>query len=143
MKYQAEMLAQVLRLAQVKVQALVQAVPQGLPLLEQQAVLLQQEVVKVQRQALALQQLVALPQQAEPLLLQQEVPLLELEVLSNGRRRFYGSWSRLLNRHWLRCRCRLWLRLRLRLRCWSHRCGSWFRFHCWRRSRYTRCWFHR
>lgn len=80
MKYQAEMLAQVLRLAQVKAQALVQAVPQGLPLLERQAVLLQQEVVKVQRQALALQQLVALPQQAEPLLPQQEVPLLELGV---------------------------------------------------------------
>ena len=80
MKYQAEMLAQVLRLAQVKAQALVQAVPQGLPQLEQQAVLLQQEVVKVQRQALALQQLVALPQQAEPLLPQQEVPLLELGV---------------------------------------------------------------
>lgn len=80
MKYQAEMLAQVLRLAQVKAQELVQAVPQGLPRLEQKAVLLQQEVLKVQRQALALQQQAALQPQVEALLPQQEVPLLELGV---------------------------------------------------------------
>src|SRR5512137_350439 len=71
MRYQAEMLAQVLRLAQVKVQALVQAVPEQAPELEARAHLLQQEVQAVLRQAVALQQLVALPQE-------QEVPLLEL-----------------------------------------------------------------
>lgn len=71
MRYQAEMLAQVLRLAQVKVQALVQAVPEQSPQLEVQAQLLQQEVLAVLRQAVALQQLAALPQE-------QEVPLLEL-----------------------------------------------------------------
>lgn len=71
MRYQAEMLAQVLRLAQVKVQALVQAVPEQAPELEARAQLLQQEVLAVLRQAVALQQLVALPQE-------QEVPLLEL-----------------------------------------------------------------
>jgi hypothetical protein len=70
MQYQAEMLAQVLRLAQVKVQALVQAAP---PRLEVEAVLLQREVLAVLQQAVALQQLVALPQE-------QEVPLLELGV---------------------------------------------------------------
>jgi hypothetical protein len=69
--YQAEMLAQILRLAQAKAQALVQAVPQGQPQREAQAVLLLQEVEKVLRQAVALQQLAALPQE-------QEVPLLEL-----------------------------------------------------------------
>ena len=71
MRYQAEMLAQVMRLAQVKVQALVQAVPEQAPELEARAQLLQQEVLAVLRQAVALQQLVALPQE-------QEVPLLEL-----------------------------------------------------------------
>ena len=71
MRYQAEMLAQVMRLAQVKVQALVQAVPEQAPELEARAQLLQQEVQAVLRQAVALQQLVALPQE-------QEVPLLEL-----------------------------------------------------------------
>lgn len=73
MRYQAEMLAQVMRLAQVKVQALVQAVPEQAPELEARAQLLQQEVQAVLRQAVALQQLVALPQE-------QEVPLLELGV---------------------------------------------------------------
>jgi hypothetical protein len=73
MRYQAEMLAQVLRLAQVKVQALVQAVPEQAPELEARAQLLQQEVQAVLRQAVALQQLAALPQE-------QEAPLLELGV---------------------------------------------------------------
>jgi len=68
MIFQAEMLAQVLRLAQAKALELVQAAP---PRLEAQAVLLQQEVQAVLRQAVALQQLAALPQG-------QEVPLLEL-----------------------------------------------------------------
>jgi len=73
MRYQAEMLAQVLRLAQAKAQALVQAVPEESPQLEYQAQLLQREVQSVLRQAVALQQLLALPQE-------QEAPLLELEV---------------------------------------------------------------
>jgi hypothetical protein len=63
MRYQAEMLAQVLRLAQVKVQALVQAVPEQAPRLEVEAQLLQEEVQAVLRQAVALQQLLALPQE--------------------------------------------------------------------------------
>lgn len=63
MRYQAEMLAQILRLAQVKAQALVQAVPEESPRLEVEAQLLQQEVQAVLRQAVALQQLLALPQE--------------------------------------------------------------------------------
>ena len=85
MRYQAEMLAHVLRLAQERALELVRSVPAGLPRLEQKAVLLQQEVLKVQRQALALQQQVALqPQEEEPLLelgLPQEV-LQSMEVLA-------------------------------------------------------------
>lgn len=75
MKYQAEMLAQVLRLAQVKAQELVQAVPQGLPQLEHRAQLLQESVLQVQRQALALQQLMALPQVQEKVSPQRLLPL--------------------------------------------------------------------
>ena len=74
MRYQAEMLAQVLRLAQAKAEALVQAAP---PRFEVEAVLLQREVQAVLRQAVALQQLAALPQEPEALLLEQEVPLQE------------------------------------------------------------------
>ena len=62
MIFQAEMLAQVLRLAQAKALELVQAAP---PRLEAQAVLLQREVQAVLRQAVALQQLAALPQEQE------------------------------------------------------------------------------
>ena len=74
MRYQAEMLAQVLRVAQAKAEALVQA---ALPRLEVEAVLLQREVQAVLRQAVALQQLAALQQEPEALLLEQEVPLQE------------------------------------------------------------------
>jgi hypothetical protein len=66
--FQAEVLAQTLRLAQEKALALVQA---ALPRLEVEAALLQQEVQAVLRQAVALQQLAALPlvqeQAQEPL----------------------------------------------------------------------------
>lgn len=65
MRYQAEMLAQVLRLAQVKVQELVQVVPEQSPQLEVQVQLLQQEVQAVLRQAVALQQVLALQQEEQ------------------------------------------------------------------------------
>ena len=58
MQFQAEVLAQVLRLAQEKALALVQAAPARL---EVEAVLLQREVQALLRQAVALQQLAALP----------------------------------------------------------------------------------
>ncbi len=67
MQYQAEVLAQTLRLAQEKALALVQA---ALPRMEVEAVLLQREVQAVLRQAVALQQLAALPQALEA----QELP---------------------------------------------------------------------
>jgi hypothetical protein len=57
-QFQAEVLAQVLRLAQEKALALVQAAPARL---EVEAVLLQREVQALLRQAVALQQLAALP----------------------------------------------------------------------------------
>jgi hypothetical protein len=60
--FQAEVLAQTLRLAQEKALALVQAAP---PRLEVEAVLLQREVQAVLRQAVALQQLAVLPQVPE------------------------------------------------------------------------------
>jgi hypothetical protein len=60
------MLAQVLRIAQVKSQELLQAVPENRPDLERSAQYLQQELVAVLRQALALQQQALLPM--EPLL---------------------------------------------------------------------------
>ncbi len=60
MIFQAEVLAQTLRLAQEKALALVQA---ALPRLEVEAALLQREVQAVLRQAVALQQLAALPQE--------------------------------------------------------------------------------
>jgi hypothetical protein len=58
-QYQAEVLAQVLRLAQAKALELVQVAQAQL---EVEAVLLQQQVGQVLRQAVALQQLAALPQ---------------------------------------------------------------------------------
>lgn len=76
MQYQAEMLAQVLRLAQAKALELVQAAPARL---EVEAVLLQQEVQAVLRQAVALQQLAALPEVPLELGLPQEA-LQQLEV---------------------------------------------------------------
>lgn len=77
MQYQAEMLAQVLRLAQVKARELVYSAP---PEFEHQAVLLQQELIHCLRQALALQQRVLQPQ--EPLLELPEGALLpQLESL--------------------------------------------------------------
>ena len=77
MRYQAEMLAQILRVAQAKAEALVQALPESQVHLEGPAVLLLQEVQAVLRQAVALQQLAALQQEPEALLLEQEVPLQE------------------------------------------------------------------
>ena len=83
MRYQAEMLAQVLRLAQMKAQELLRVVPQENPRLEAQAQLLQQEVQTVLRQAVALQQLAGHPQQEEEPLLELGLPqevLQQLEV---------------------------------------------------------------
>ena len=92
MQYQAEVLAQVLRLAQEKALALVQAAPLRL---EVEAVLLQREVQAVLRQAVALQQLAALPQV-------QEVPLLELGVpqvlLEQMEMEIQKGWDRLAQR---------------------------------------------
>lgn len=74
MQFQAESLAQALRLAEAKAQDLVRSVPQSLaPQLESHSFLLLLEVQKVLRQALALQQLAALPKVA---------PLMEPPVLS-------------------------------------------------------------
>lgn len=79
MQYQAESLAQALRLAEAKAQELVRAVPESLaPQLESHAFLLQLEVQKVLRQAVALQQLAALPKVA---------PLMEPPHLSQSERR--------------------------------------------------------
>jgi hypothetical protein len=72
-QYQAEALAQVLRLAQAKALELVQVSP---ALLEVEAVLLQQQVGQVLRQAVALQQLAALPQ--VPVVLGQDQAVLAL-----------------------------------------------------------------
>ena len=78
MRYQAEMLAQILRVAQAKAEALVQALPESQVHLEGPAVLLLQEVQAVLRQAVALQQLAALPQEPEALL--QESALVQAEA---------------------------------------------------------------
>ena len=95
MLHQAEMLSQVLKLAQAKAQALVQAVPQAQIQQEAKALLLLREVEKVLRQAVALQQLVllqgvplqereALQLVQEPLELAQVEPQVEVEVLAQG-----------------------------------------------------------
>ena len=92
MIYQAEVLAQILRLAQAKAEALVQAAP---PRLEVEAVLLQREVQALLRQAVALQQLAALPQE-------QEVPLLELglpqEALQQLEEQVRQGWEQVAQR---------------------------------------------
>ena len=95
MKYQAEMLAHVLRLAQERAQDLVRSVPAGLPRLEQKAVLLQQEVLKVQRQALALQQLVALQPQEEESPLELGLPQ---EALQQLQAEVQQGWEKALQR---------------------------------------------
>ena len=79
MQYQAESLAQALRLAEAKAQELVRAVPESLaPQLDSHAFLLLLDVQKVLRQAIALQQLAALPKVA---------PLMEPPYLSQSERR--------------------------------------------------------
>ncbi len=76
MQFQAESLAQALRLAEAKAQELVRSVPESLaPQLESHSFLLLLEVQKVLRQAVALQQLAALPKVA---------PLMEPPVLSKS-----------------------------------------------------------
>jgi hypothetical protein len=57
MQYQAEMLVQVLQLAQARAEALVRAVPEEQGQLESYSYLLLLDVQKVARQALALQEL--------------------------------------------------------------------------------------
>jgi hypothetical protein len=65
MQFQAESLAQALRLAEAKAQELVRSVPESLaPQLESHSYLLLLDVQKVLRQAIALQQLASLPKVA-------------------------------------------------------------------------------
>ena len=113
MQFQAESLAQALRLAEAKAQDLVRSVPQSLaPQLESHSFLLLLEVQKVLRQALALQQLAALPKVA---------PLMEPPVLSKS----------VLRRLALEEKAQALVEVEARLRFYyhRHRLGNWLRFH--------------
>ena len=85
MQYQAESLAQALRLAEAKAQELVKSVPESLaPQLESHSFLLLLDVQKVLRQAIALQQLAALPKVA---------PLMEPPHLSAQAKAQAKEWA--------------------------------------------------
>lgn len=84
MQYQAESLAQALRLAEAKAQELVKSVPESLaPQLESHSFLLLLDVQKVLRQAIALQQLAALPKVA-PLMEPPHLSQVQKEEISLG-----------------------------------------------------------
>ena len=84
MQYQAESLAQALRLAEAKAQELVRSVPESrAPQLESHSYLLLLDVQKVLRQAIALQQLAALPKVA-PLMEEPHLLDSQKEELSLG-----------------------------------------------------------
>jgi hypothetical protein len=76
MQYQAEMLVQVLQLAEARAQELVRAVPQEQGQLESYSYLLLLDVQKVARQAVALRAL------AERVLATGQAPLLEAPLVS-------------------------------------------------------------
>jgi hypothetical protein len=78
MQYQAEMLVQVLQLAQARAQELIRAVPQEQGQLESYSYLLLLDVQKVARQAVALQEL------AERVLATGQAPLLEAPQVSKS-----------------------------------------------------------
>ena len=78
MQYQAEMLVQVMKLAEAKALELVRAVPQEQGQMESHSYLLLLEVQKVHRQAVALQELAKVAQVQAPLM---EAPQVSKSVL--------------------------------------------------------------